>query len=83
MVIAQQAELRVGKTRVAAVGAPRGRTPRMTGPVRVSATFYRDRNAGDLVGYMQALADALQKAGVLVDDRQIVSWGRHHDEQRR
>ena len=29
------------------------------------ATFYRDANRGDAVGYYQALADALESAGVL------------------
>jgi Holliday junction resolvase RusA-like endonuclease len=43
-------------------------------PVRVSATFFRDRNTGDLVGYMQALADFLEGQGVLVDDKWIASW---------
>lgn len=43
-------------------------------PVRVSAVFYRDRNAGDLVGYQQALADFLEDEGVLVNDRFITSW---------
>lgn len=43
-------------------------------PVSVRATFYRDANRGDLIGYMQGLADALQEAGVLKDDKWIVSW---------
>lgn len=43
-------------------------------PVHVKATFYREANRGDLIGYMQALADVLEEAGVLVNDRQIVSW---------
>jgi Holliday junction resolvase RusA-like endonuclease len=43
-------------------------------PVRVSATFFRDRNTGDLVGYQQALADFLEGQGVLVDDKWITSW---------
>jgi len=42
--------------------------------VNVQATFYRDRNIGDANGYYQALADLLEKACVLKNDRQIVSW---------
>ena len=42
--------------------------------VNVTATFYRDRNTGDANGYYQALADLLEKAGVVENDRQIVSW---------
>lgn len=57
------------------------------GDVNISAIFYRERAAGDLTGFMQALADFLQEprvnesgkttrhgAGVLRDDVQIVSW---------
>lgn len=43
-------------------------------PVSVAAVFFRERNVGDLVNYMQALADALEKAGVITNDRLIVSW---------
>jgi Holliday junction resolvase RusA-like endonuclease len=43
-------------------------------PVRLSATFYRDRRSGDLVGYQQALADFLEAEGVLTNDRFVVSW---------
>lgn len=42
--------------------------------VAVRATFYRDARRGDLIGYMQALADVLEKAHVLANDRQIVCW---------
>lgn len=38
------------------------------------AHFYRDANRGDAVGYYQGLADLLEKRGVLVDDKCIVSW---------
>lgn len=50
-----------------------GRPP-ITGDVHVRAVFYRERNVGDAVGYFQALADVLQDAGVLQNDRQIVNW---------
>lgn len=38
-------------------------------PVNLKAIFYRDKNyQSDLVGYEQALCDALVKAGLLKDD---------------
>ena len=52
------------------------RQPAIDVPVAVAATFFRDRNVGDLVNYMQALSDALEKAGVITNDRLIVSWDR-------
>ena len=48
----------------------------LTKPVQVEATFYRDRRVGDLNNYMAALADALEEAGVLENDRLIQSWDR-------
>lgn len=50
------------------------REPRYEAPVSVAAVFFRDRNVGDLVNYLQALADALEHAGVVTNDRLIVSW---------
>lgn len=43
-------------------------------PVNCAAVFYRDANRGDAVGYYQALADAMEKAGVVRNDSFIVSW---------
>lgn len=43
-------------------------------PVACRAVFFRDRAQGDLVGYMQALADVLQACGVVKDDKWITSW---------
>ena len=43
-------------------------------PVSVRAMFFRERNVGDLVNFLQAAADALEHAGVVVNDRLIVSW---------
>lgn len=43
-------------------------------PVSVAALFYRDRSAGDLVGYQQALADLLEDGGIIQNDRLIQSW---------
>lgn len=44
------------------------------GPVTVCALVYRDANRGDLVGYLQAVGDALERSGVIVNDRLIASW---------
>ena len=46
----------------------------ITAPVAVRAIFYRDANRGDLIGYMTALADVLERAKVIANDRQIESW---------
>jgi len=69
----------------------------ITEPVRIKALFYRETRVGDLVGYMQALADWMQEsrqrngktvrvgAGIIRDDSQIESWDgtrRMHDKLR-
>lgn len=46
----------------------------ITVPVNVAAHFYRERLTGDMVGFMQALADALEEGGIVENDRLIVSW---------
>jgi Holliday junction resolvase RusA-like endonuclease len=43
-------------------------------PVRVTALFYRDAERGDLCGYMQAVGDALEAAGIVSNDKIIGSW---------
>lgn len=43
-------------------------------PVNCRAIFFRDALRGDAVGYYQGLADLLQKARVVEDDKWIVSW---------
>lgn len=43
-------------------------------PVNCAAIFYRDRAAGDSHGFYQGLADVLQEADVVADDKWIVSW---------
>ncbi len=43
-------------------------------PLNCAAIFYRDANRGDAVGYYQALADALEAAGVVTDDKWITQW---------
>lgn len=46
----------------------------LTAPVNCRALFYRDRAIGDPVNLYQALADALEEAGVVANDRLIASW---------
>ena len=43
-------------------------------PVNVCAIFYREALVGDAVGFYQALADTLEKGGIVENDRLIVSW---------
>ena len=43
-------------------------------PLNCAAIFYRDALRGDAVGYYQGLADALEAAGVLSDDKWITQW---------
>lgn len=43
-------------------------------PVGLMATFFRERKTGDLGNYLAALCDALEKAGVVVNDRWIASF---------
>ena len=47
---------------------------RLAQPLNCAAIFYRDALRGDAVGYYQGLADALESAGVLSDDKWIVQW---------
>ncbi len=46
----------------------------VTTPCNITAIFYRETLVGDAVGFYQALADTLEKAGILENDRLIVSW---------
>jgi Holliday junction resolvase RusA-like endonuclease len=48
--------------------------PSLVGPVEVKASFYRARRTGDADNFMAALGDALQKARIIGNDRQIESW---------
>jgi hypothetical protein len=43
-------------------------------PVQVAAVFYREKLLGDLAGFIQALGDLLEAAGILENDRLIASW---------
>lgn len=46
----------------------------ITWQVNCRALFFRAAAAGDAVGFYQGLADLLEEAGILADDKQIVSW---------
>jgi len=41
-------------------------------PVNLRAIIYRDALRGDLLGYLDGIADALQEARVVVDDKWIM-----------
>lgn len=43
-------------------------------PVAVRALIYRDRNVGDATGFYQAIGDALQNSGVIMNDSLIEHW---------
>ena len=43
-------------------------------PLNCAAIFYREKNIGDAVGYYQGLADALEAAGVVANDKWITQW---------
>ena len=43
-------------------------------PVELSATVYRERRTGDLGNYLAAVCDALEKSGIVVNDRWIASF---------
>ncbi len=53
---------------------PHGLLATIGSPVNVCAIFYREALVGDAVGFYQALADTLEKAGIVENDRLIVSW---------
>ena len=48
--------------------------PPITTPCSIEALFFRKRCTGDLNNFLAAVADALQKAGVLVNDSLVFSW---------
>lgn len=47
--------------------------PAIAQPVNLAAVVYRARNTGDLLNYLAAISDALEAAGVVENDRLIVS----------
>ena len=58
----------------AVISSDQGVRPPIAYPVNCQAIFHRDRRIGDAVGYYQGLADLLEKRGVVMNDRWIVSW---------
>jgi Holliday junction resolvase RusA-like endonuclease len=69
---AHEAWFRASKPQANLVHAQLRRT--ITEPVHVRALFYLERCIGDINNYQAALADLLERAGILANDRQIVSW---------
>lgn len=43
-------------------------------PVNCKALIYREKLSGDAVGFYQAIGDFLEVAGIVTNDRLIVSW---------
>ena len=54
-------------------GWPGGHGP-LSAPINMKATVYRERaGRADLLNYLSAVSDALERAGVLEDDRLVAS----------
>jgi len=51
----------------------RGRAP-LTGQVSMAAVFYRTRRVGDLGNFLAAVCDAIERAGIVANDKQIVRF---------
>lgn len=51
------------------------RGPKFTGPIRLTCRYWMPnwRSYPDLVGLIQATQDILQKAGIIFDDKHVVS----------
>ena len=49
------------------------RRPPVTAPVNMAAVVYREKAVGDLLNYLAAVSDALEAAGVIANDRQVVT----------
>lgn len=54
--------------------AARARFAPVDRPVNCRALIYRDALRGDAVGYYQAIADILEAAGIVENDRLIIAW---------
>lgn len=65
--------IRSGKKCVGCRGGQRA-VPAFASPVLVEAVFYREKNLGDLAGFITSLADVLEAAGIVENDRLIVGW---------
>jgi Holliday junction resolvase RusA-like endonuclease len=48
--------------------------PPLDEPVSLRATFFRARRTGDLGNYLKALCDVLERAGIVANDRLIMSF---------
>ena len=46
----------------------------VVGLVSIEARIYREANIGDTAGFIQAIGDMLQRAGILENDVQIEDW---------
>jgi hypothetical protein len=46
----------------------------LTADVNLRAVFYRERRVGDLLGYLDGLADLLEQRRIVVNDRQFVGF---------
>lgn len=64
----KSAQLQLAKAKADYEGLP------ITLDVNCNAWIYREALRGDAVGYYQAIADALQEAGIVKNDAQIISW---------
>lgn len=62
------AQMQLARVRAAETGLP------FRGPVNIKALFFRHADVGDACGFYQALADALEEGGIVVNDRQVRQW---------
>lgn len=64
---------KAGKKCCGCLGAGRRAQP-IACAVLVEAVWYRQKNLGDLAGFIQALGDVLEAAGIIDNDRLIAGW---------
>lgn len=48
--------------------------PQLDIPLNLCALIYREKNIGDTIGFLQAICDALETAGIVKNDKWIVSF---------
>jgi Holliday junction resolvase RusA-like endonuclease len=71
----QAAILQLQAQRHRAYGAgPDGSSPPFRHPLNLRALIYRDRATGDLGNFVKALCDALERAGIVENDRLIAGF---------
>lgn len=51
------------------------RVPLIEGPVDIFLEVYRERNIGDVDNYIKGCLDAIAEAGILRDDKQVITVG--------